>query len=86
MGENLGAPETSGTLQHYGIEGFTGGPQMGSHYVDVIFYSLVKEHTQRNIIKSNPNQIVFTISRLIYHQTAFHFMPKQWKKYNYNPN
>ena len=34
-------------------------------------------HTQRNVIKSNRNQIVFTIFRLIWNQTDVRLVPNQ---------
>ena len=38
----------------------------------------------RNLIKSNRNQIVFTIFRLIYNQTEYSLYPNQWECGIYN--
>ena len=41
-------------------------------------------YTQRNLIKSNRNQIVFTICRLIWNQTGVRLVPNQSKNGKYN--
>ena len=69
-----GSPEFYLTTQHYGIEGFKGvrcdEPGNSSH-TDKIF---------RNLIKSNRNQIVFTIFRLIWNQMDIRFILNQSEK------
>ena len=41
-------------------------------------------YTQRNLIKSTRNQIVFTILRLIWHQMDVRLVPNQSKNFKYN--
>ena len=36
-------------------------------------------YTQRNLIKSNQNQIVYTIFLLIWNETGIHLVPNQWQ-------
>ena len=40
----------------------------------------------RSLIKSNRNQIVFTISRLIWNQTNFRLVRNKFEKHKYNQN
>ena len=47
----------------------------------VIFPVLLRLYTQRNLIKSNQNQIVFTISRLIWKPTDVRLAPKSIGKW-----
>ena len=52
---------------------------------DINWWKLV--HTEKyflNFVKSDPNQIVFTIFRLIYNQMLFHSAPNQSEKCKYN--
>ena len=50
----------------------------------IFFVSIHTEKSFRNIIKSNRNQIVFTIFRLIYNQMDVHYVPDQSENDKYN--
>ena len=72
-----GVPEAPQTSQHYGIEELKGGPSIWTPVSPSNFYSqaipksaavetvVPAEKYFRNLIKSNRNQIVFTIFPLI---------------------
>ena len=54
-------------------------------FVEEHRYAIHREKSFRNLIKSNQNQIVFTIFRLIWNQTEVLFDPNQSKNGKYNP-
>ena len=51
---------------------------------DSLIHSLHTEKSFRNLIKSNRNQIVFTIFRLIWKQIEYHLVPNQSENGKYN--
>ena len=56
----------------------------GSRELNPSYTLLHTEKSCRNLIKSNRNQIVFTMHRLIWNQTYFGLVPNQLENGNYN--